>query len=168
MLLGGATAVKLGTERSFWYGATVRSIDVYTDGGCHGNPGPGAWAFVVQATDFTEQSGSELRTTNNRMELQAVIEALRHIVRQDYADRAVNIHTDSQYVRNGITTWIQSWLQNGWKTAARKPVKNQDLWVRLHELDELVHPTWKWVRGHAGNTLNERCDQLVQNEIAQI
>ena len=97
-----------------------------------------------------------------------MIEVLRYVVQQGYGDRTVNIHTDSQYVRNGITTWIQSWLRNGWKTAARKPVKNQDLWVRLHELDELVHPRWKWVRGHSGNILNERCDQLVQGQIAQI
>ena len=146
----------------------MESIEIYTDGGCHGNPGPGAWAFVIQLSDDAEDSGSELQTTNNRMELQAVIEALRYVVRQEYCDRAINVHTDSQYVRNGITTWIRSWLRNGWKTASRKPVKNQDLWMRLHELDQLVHPAWKWVRGHAGNLLNERCDQLVQNEIAQM
>ncbi len=146
----------------------MESIEVYTDGGCHGNPGPGAWAFVIQASDYTERSGGELQTTNNRMELQAVIEVLRYVVQQEYGGRTVNIHTDSQYVRNGITTWIRSWLRNGWKTAARKPVKNQDLWVCLHELDELVHPGWKWVRGHSGNALNERCDQLVQDQIAQI
>ncbi|MBU8912841.1 MAG: ribonuclease HI, partial [Spirochaetales bacterium] len=138
------------------------------DGGCHGNPGPGAWAFVIQLSDDIERSGGELQTTNNRMELQAVIEALLYIVRQECSNRAVNIHTDSQYVRNGITTWIRAWLRNGWKTAARKPVKNQDLWVRLHELDERVQPVWKWVRGHAGNTLNERCDQLVQNQLSQL
>lgn len=146
----------------------MESIEIYTDGGCHGNPGPGAWAFVIQLSDDAEDSGSELQTTNNRMELQAVIEALRYVVRQEYCDRAINVHTDSQYVRNGITTWIRSWLRNGWKTASRKPVKNQDLWMRLHELDQLVHPVWNWVRGHAGNRLNERCDQLVQNEIAQM
>ena len=146
----------------------MESIEIYTDGGCHGNPGPGAWAFVIQLSDDAEDSGSELQTTNNRMELQAVIEALRYVVRQEYCDRAINVHTDSQYVRNGITNWIRSWLRNGWKTASRKPVKNQDLWMRLYELDELVHPVWKWVRGHAGNPLNERCDQLVQNEIAQM
>jgi len=146
----------------------VDNIEAYTDGGCHGNPGPGAWAFVVQAREYAERSGSEFETTNNRMELQAVIELLRYVVRQDHDARAVNVHTDSQYVRNGITTWIRSWLRNGWKTSARKPVKNQDLWVRLHELDQIVHPEWIWVRGHAGNPLNERCDALVQSEIAQI
>ncbi|MEE8441329.1 MAG: ribonuclease HI [Spirochaetia bacterium] len=146
----------------------MKSIEVYTDGGCHGNPGPGAWAFVVRAREHTERFGGEPQTTNNRMELQAVIEALRFIVRQEYGDRTVDVHTDSQYVRNGITTWIRSWMRNGWKTAARKPVKNQSLWVRLHELNELVHPEWTWVRGHAGNALNERCDQLVQSQIAQM
>ena len=144
------------------------SIEAYTDGGCHGNPGPGAWAFVVQGREYAEHSGSEFETTNNRMELQAVIELLRYVVQQGYGACSVNVHTDSQYVRNGITTWIRSWLRNGWKTSARKPVKNQDLWVRLHELDQLVHPEWMWVRGHAGNLLNERCDALVQGEIAQI
>jgi ribonuclease HI len=102
------------------------------------------------------------------MELQAVIEALRFVIQHEWSEWAVGIHTDSQYVRNGITTWIRSWLRNGWRTAAKKPVKNQDLWVRLHELDEIVHPEWHWVRGHAGNELNERCDQLVQLEIAKI
>jgi ribonuclease HI len=146
----------------------VENIEIYTDGGCHGNPGPGAWAFVVRGTGEHEGAGNELNTTNNRMELQAVIEALLFVGRQGVSSPTVRINTDSQYVRNGITTWIRSWLRNGWKTAAKKPVKNQDLWMRLHELDELVHPEWLWVRGHAGNELNERCDQLVQLEIAKI
>lgn len=146
----------------------METIDIYTDGGCHGNPGPGAWAYVVRGSEYIEDTGGENATTNNRMELQAVIESLRYVVRNELAGVTVTIHTDSQYVRNGITVWIQTWLKNGWKTSAKKPVKNQDLWVRLHELNEMVHARWNWVRGHAGDETNERCDQLVQDEIARI
>ena len=144
----------------------MENIEIYTDGGCHGNPGPGAWAFVARMESVVERSGVEAMTTNNRMELQAVIEALREIMNADSRSPSVIIHTDSQYVRNGITAWIRTWVRNGWKTTAKKPVKNQDLWIRLHELDGLVHPEWKWVRGHAGNPLNERCDAMVQAAIA--
>jgi ribonuclease HI len=144
----------------------VEGIEIHTDGGCHGNPGPGAWAFVVGPPVGVERSGSHLSTTNNRMELEAVIEALRFVIDGEFSDSTVRIVTDSQYVRNGITSWITSWLKNGWKTAARKPVKNQDLWIRLHELDSIVQPKWEWVRGHAGIEQNERCDLLVQQQIA--
>ena len=143
----------------------MRSIDIYTDGGCHGNPGPGAWAYVV-ASPPDEASGAEGQTTNNRMELTAVIEALRHA--DQYRGSAVRIHTDSQYVKNGITTWIKTWIRNGWRTASKKPVKNRDLWEILHWLDQQVEPQWHWVKGHAGIDLNERCDQLVQQAISRI
>ena len=113
-------------------------------------------------------SGAEPATTNNRMELQAVIEALRFVARQRDCAASVRIHTDSQYVKNGISDWIHTWIKNGWRTAAKKPVKNQDLWLRLHELNALVRPDWIWVRGHAGDELNERCDALVQDRIAAI
>lgn len=144
----------------------MNDVEIYTDGGCHGNPGPGAWAYVVLAGERVECSGGETLTTNNRMELLAVIEALRYVVESGMEGRAVTIRTDSQYVRNGITTWIQNWLRNGWRTSARKPVKNQDLWTELHEFDTRVAPAWSWVRGHSGNPTNERCDELVQMEIA--
>ena len=147
----------------------VQQIDVFTDGGCHGNPGPGGWAYVIEADgQRLEASGGEPNTTNNRMELEAVIQALRAVAQRSEAPRLVTVHTDSQYVKNGITTWIRTWMKNGWKTAAKKPVKNQDRWVRLHELESLVRPAWKWVRGHAGNELNERCDELVQDAIARL
>ena len=139
------------------------SIVIYTDGGCIGNPGPGAWAFVVDLpTGIFEQSGYSPDTTNNRMELCAVIEALRYVSRslpaQDYV-----LHTDSQYVQKGISEWIHTWKRKNWKTASKKPVKNQDLWVELDGLNEALHPQWRWVRGHAGVPLNERCDALVQS-----
>jgi ribonuclease HI len=147
----------------------VQKIDVYTDGGCHGNPGPGAWAYVIRINgDITEGSGSDRETTNNRMELEAVIRALGVVVDQHGSQTDVTVHTDSQYVRNGIMSWIATWMRNGWMTSARKPVKNQDRWVRLHELSELVKPRWEWVRGHAGDALNERCDALVQQAIGRL
>ena len=147
----------------------MHHIDVFTDGGCHGNPGPGGWAYVIETDgQRDEASGGEPDTTNNRMELEAVIQALRAVAQRGDEPRTVTVHTDSQYVRNGITTWIRTWMRNGWKTAAKKPVKNQDRWIRLHELESLVGPEWKWVRGHAGNELNERCDELVQQAIARL
>lgn len=123
---------------------------------------------MVAGDSQIRQSGGAAQTTNNRMELQAVIEALRHVAGLPAEDRRVTMHTDSQYVKNGITTWIHSWLKNGWRTTAKKPVKNQDLWIRLHELDSFINPTWEWVRGHSGNDLNEQCDLMVQQEIARI
>ncbi len=151
----------------------VQRVDIYTDGGCHGNPGPGAWAYVIRPVgtgnaELREDAGHDPETTNNRMELEAVIRALRAVT-DDYGPQVdVTVHTDSQYVRNGITTWISTWMKNGWRTSARKPVKNQDRWVRLHELTLLVKPRWVWVQGHSGNELNERCDRLVQQEIARL
>ncbi len=151
-------------------------VRVHTDGGCHGNPGPGAWAYVVElGSDTVEGAGYDAATTNNRMELTAVIEALGYIrSRFRGTDKAestplpeVEIHTDSRYVQQGITSWIESWERNGWKTSAKKPVKNQELWRRLRELQLEMKPRWSWVRGHAGNPLNERCDELVQIAIAQ-
>ena len=142
---------------------------MYTDGGCHGNPGPGAWAYVIRINgDITEGSGSDRETTNNRMELEAVIRALGVVVDRHGSQTDVTVHTDSQYVRNGIMSWIATWMRNGWMTSARKPVKNQDRWIRLHELSELVKPRWEWVRGHAGDALNERCDALVQQAIGRL
>ncbi len=154
-------------------GCAVQRIDVYTDGGCHGNPGPGAWAYVVRAVagseaTFREDAGGDPQTTNNRMELEAVIRALRAVAEHFGTQGDVTVHTDSQYVRNGITSWIATWMRNGWMTSARKPVKNQDRWIRLHELAVLVNPRWEWVKGHSGDELNERCDSLVQAQIARL
>ncbi len=147
----------------------MQTIEVYTDGGCHGNPGPGGWAFVVVAENGNvERSGAEPETTNNRMELTAVIEALQFCSAHFSSTAGIRLHTDSQYVRNGITDWIERWRLNGWRTAAKKAVKNQDLWRRLDELNTALSPAWSWVRGHAGDPLNERCDELVQQAIATL
>lgn len=145
----------------------MAELHAYTDGGCWGNPGPGGWAWVVKAEGGDlEKSSFDPATTNNRMELSAVISVLEWASTQE-GDARMVIHTDSQYVKNGITQWIHSWLKNSWKTASKDPVKNKDLWIRLHELDRAVRPEWKWVKGHAGHPENERCDQLVQEAIGR-
>ncbi|MCL1902145.1 MAG: ribonuclease HI [Alphaproteobacteria bacterium] len=133
-------------------------IKIWTDGSCLGNPGPGGWAFI--ATDgakTVERSGGENPTTNNRMELMAVIRALSII-----KNREVEIHTDSQYVKNGMQTWMKNWKRNNWRTADKKPVKNQDLWQKLDELAAEFKIEWVWVRGHDGNPMNERADELAR------
>ena len=148
---------------------------IYTDGGCSGNPGPGGWGFVVvdgatRANSGAEtiRSGGEALTTNNRMELTAVIEALRLVLATPvWAVLPVSVYTDSQYVQKGITQWISGWKRNGWRTAAKEPVKNQDLWIILDELAAKLNPRWVWVKGHAGVHYNEICDQLTQDEIAK-
>jgi ribonuclease HI len=144
-----------------------QTIEVWTDGGCQGNPGPGGWAFVMRGPDgVLERSGYDAQTTNNRMELTAVREALQEISRHDgWKSLSVSLSTDSQYVQKGITEWIHTWQSNGWKTTARKPVKNDDLWRSLVELSAGMTISWLWVLGHAGNELNERCDTLVQQAI---
>jgi ribonuclease HI len=155
---------------SAYYTLMQKEIEIYTDGGCWGNPGPGGWAYRIHLDGETlEGNGGDAATTNNRMELTAVIEALR-LVRKDesLAKRPVVVHTDSQYVKNGISSWIETWSRNGWKTAARKPVKNQDLWVILKELRDSLGIRWLWVKGHAGNPDNERCDALVQEAVASV
>lgn len=148
---------------------------IYSDGGCSGNPGPGGWGFVIvdgeaKVGSGTEiiRSGGEKMTTNNRMELTAVIEALTLVsATAEWASWPVSVYTDSQYVQKGITQWIAGWKRNGWRTASKEPVKNQDLWVRLDELAAKIGPRWVWVKGHAGIHYNEVCDQLTQDEIAK-
>ena len=146
-----------------------KTIEIYTDGGCSGNPGPGGWAYVLITENGTliTNSGSTLLTTNNKMELSAVIEALKS-VSLNPAKTPLNliVHTDSQYVKNGITTWIHNWIRNGWRTAAKKSVKNKEFWVELQQLANNLKIEWKWVKGHAGIEHNELCDALVQKEIA--
>lgn len=146
----------------------MEEIKIYTDGGCSGNPGPGGWAYIIlngTAEDFA--SGGERDTTNNRMELMAVISALEKIVQMGVpADRGIRLYTDSQYVRNGISQWIKNWVRNGWKTASGQPVKNRDLWEALLELEKRLSVDWNWVKGHSGDLHNEFCDDLVQKEIA--
>ncbi|MDU8943981.1 ribonuclease HI [Ovoidimarina sediminis] len=140
----------------------------FTDGACSGNPGPGGWGVLLQARDGDtilrerELSGGEAETTNNRMELLAAITALETLERA----AAVTIITDSTYVKNGVTGWIYSWKKNGWRTAARKPVKNEDLWRRLDAAQERHRVTWEWVKGHAGHPENERADELARAGMA--
>ncbi len=143
------------------------NIVVYTDGGCSGNPGPGGWGCVIlEGEKETQLSGGEKMTTNNRMELTAAIKALDYIVQNDnLKNKLIFVYSDSQYVKNGITQWIQKWKQNGWKTANKKPVLNQDLWLNLDKLYNSLQIEWKWVKGHAGIKYNEVCDQLCQTEM---
>jgi ribonuclease HI len=132
-------------------------VTIYTDGGCKPNPGKGGWAAVLIFGDHEKPIyGYQLNTTNNRMELTAAVRSLATLK----TSCEVTFHIDSQYVKNGITSWIHNWMRNGWKTAAKKPVENQDLWMQLHELTQMHTIHWKWVRGHAGNQYNERVDQL--------
>jgi ribonuclease HI len=137
-------------------------VDIYTDGACRGNPGPGGWAALLSTGGREkEMSGAQLQTTNNRMELQAVIEALQALKRPVQ----VRLYTDSQYVRRGILEWLPQWKARGWKTADRKPVKNQDLWQLLETAAARHRIEWHWVPGHAGIPGNERCDTLANAAI---
>jgi len=139
------------------------TIQIYTDGGCSGNPGPGAWAYIIiDGENRLQDSGSAPATTNNRMELRAVIEALKRIGGEAAAGgRELEIYTDSRYVQQGISDWILRWEQNGWRTRAKKPVKNRELWQELRSLSRDLKVTWHWLAGHAGHCLNEECDRLV-------
>jgi len=142
----------------------MSEIRIYTDGGCQGNPGPGGWAYVAVRGDelIHQDSGSLHQTTNNQMELTAVTRALQWA--QAQGQENAEIHTDSQYVKNGITTWIHNWMKNGWKTASKAPVKNKEYWMALHEVNQALKVSWHWVKGHAGHQWNELCDQLVKKQ----
>jgi len=143
----------------------MASIKIYTDGACSGNPGPGGWAAVIKSeAKTTEISGGEALTTNNRMELRAVIEALKLLD----SNQNLKITTDSTYVKNGITAWIYKWQRNNWRTANKKEVKNKDLWQSLWNYSQKHSIEWQWVRGHSGHLENERCDQLARDEIKKL
>lgn len=138
-------------------------VEIYTDGACSGNPGPGGWgALMLYKGEEKEISGGEFDTTNNRMEMLAAIMALKALKRSV----PVRIHTDSKYLMDGITKWIQKWRANGWRTAARKPVKNADLWQELEVLLEDHDVEWAWVKGHSGHPENERADALANQGMA--
>lgn len=138
-------------------------IHIFTDGACKGNPGPGGWGALLKWNGHEKEIfGGEAQTTNNRMELRAVIEALSTLKRT--AD--VRLHTDSKYVHDGITSWIHNWKKRGWKTADRKPVKNVDLWQQLDVLTQQHNITWHWVKAHAGHDGNERADSLANRGVA--
>ena len=139
-------------------------VNLYTDGACKGNPGPGGWGVVIikNGMPVDEIYGGELNTTNNRMELLAVIHGLNKIEEGE----TVRVNTDSMYVKNGITSWINKWVENGWKTAAKKDVANKDLWVKLQTIVEVRRVTWNWVRGHSGDAGNERADFLANKGVS--
>jgi len=149
------------------------NMEIYTDGACSGNPGKGGWAYIIlnreDKTELSRASGAEKLTTNNRMELTAVIKALQK-AEAEYAgaETAVSVHTDSQYVQQGISSWIIKWKKNDWKTAAKQPVKNKDLWLELDTLNARLRPEWFWVKGHAGNKYNEECDRLAVKALSEI
>lgn len=139
-------------------------VDIFTDGACSGNPGPGGWGAVMRYRDSERELwGGERRTTNNRMELMAAIQALEALKRPV----KVRLYTDSQYLRDGITGWIRKWKENGWRTAGKNPVKNRDLWQRLDAAIARHEIEWHWVRGHAGHTENERADALARRGIRE-
>ncbi len=143
----------------------MTELYAYTDGACSGNPGPGGWGVLLQAKDGEtvikerELFGGEAETTNNRMELLAAISALEALGRPS----AITVITDSAYVKNGVTGWIHGWKRNGWKTSAKKPVKNVDLWQRLDDAQSRHGVSWEWVKGHAGHPENERADELARH-----
>ena len=143
----------------------MRNVEIYTDGACRGNPGPGGWGALLRYGGVErELYGGEPDTTNNRMELQAAIQGLKALTRPCRVD----LTTDSEYVRNGITRWLDGWKQKGWKTAAKKPVKNADLWLVLDEENQRHEVSWHWVKGHSGHEENERADQLANRGIDEL
>ena len=142
-----------------------KTVSLYTDGACKGNPGKGGWGVLMRyGSHEKELFGGEAHTTNNRMELTAIIQGLAALKRPC----AVVIYTDSQYVKNGMEQWIHSWKKNGWKTASKQPVKNEDLWQQLDRLAAQHQIQWQWVRGHAGHTENERADALANQGVASV
>jgi len=143
----------------------LNHVEIYTDGACRGNPGPGGWGALLRYGGVErELCGGEPDTTNNRMELQAAIEGLKALTRPCQVD----LTTDSEYVRNGITRWLEGWKKKGWKTSARKPVKNADLWLALDEENQRHEVSWHWVKGHSGHRENERADQLANRGIDEL
>jgi ribonuclease HI len=142
----------------------LKKVEIFTDGACRGNPGPGGWGALLRyGTVERELCGGEAHTTNNRMELLAAIEGLKALSRPC----SVELTTDSEYVRNGITSWLASWKQKGWKTAGRKPVKNVDLWQELDLQNQRHAVNWHWIKGHSGHRENERADQLANRGLEQ-
>ena len=143
----------------------MKQVEAFTDGACSGNPGPGGWGVLLRHEgNERELYGGEAETTNNRMELLAAIEALSALKQPCH----VQLTTDSTYVRDGITKWLQNWKNNGWKTAAKKPVKNQDLWMRLDEQTVRHRVEWRWVKGHSGHPENERADALANRGLKEL
>ena len=143
----------------------MKKVTIHSDGACHGNPGPGGWAALLNYSQhIRELSGGVAATTNNRMELQAAIEALSALKEPC----EVEFYTDSEYVKNGVSAWLSNWKRNGWRTKSKKPVKNDDLWRALDSHVSKHQVKWHWLKGHAGHAGNERCDQLATAEIAKV
>lgn len=143
----------------------MKKVVIHSDGGCHGNPGPGGWAAILEYGQHKrELSGGVPATTNNRMELQAAIEALSALKEPC----EVEFYTDSEYVKNGVSGWLSNWKRNGWRTKSKKPVKNEDQWRALDTCVSKHQVSWRWLKGHAGHAGNERCDQLANAEIEKI
>ena len=142
-----------------------KKVDIYTDGACSGNPGPGGWGVLIEIdNENIELSGGDRETTNNRMELMAAIKALEEIDK----DYEITLYTDSNYVKDGITSWISNWKKNNWKTASKKDVKNKELWMRLDEAIKDKNISWVWVKGHAGNAGNEQADYLARSALENL
>ena len=145
--------------------ANVNHVEIHTDGACKGNPGPGGWGVLLRSGDSVKELfGGEMDTTNNRMELMAVIRALQALKRACN----VKVYTDSVYVQKGMTEWIEGWKKRGWRTADKKPVKNDDLWQELDSIAQQHQIEWLWVKGHAGDAGNERADALANQGVAQV
>tara|TARA_B100000676_G_C18041713_1_gene825334 strand:+ start:1586 stop:2020 length:435 start_codon:yes stop_codon:yes gene_type:complete len=142
-----------------------KKVDIYTDGACSGNPGPGGWGVLIEIdNENIKLSGGDRETTNNRMELMAAIKALEEIDK----DYEITLYTDSNYVKDGITSWISNWKKNNWKTASKKDVKNKELWIRLDEAIKDKNISWVWVKGHAGNAGNEQADYLARSALEKL
>ncbi len=143
-------------------GSSTKVVEIFTDGACSGNPGPGGYGSLLKYGEVIKEiSGCQRQTTNNRMEMMAVIEALRHLKRPC----KIIVTTDSQYVMKGMTLWIQGWIKKNWKTSQKKPVLNKDLWEEMLQLSRPHEIQWKWVKGHRGHTENERCDALAREAL---
>ena len=142
------------------------SIKVYTDGACKGNPGPGGWgAYIIHGSDEIELFDGNPNTTNNQMEMQAAIEALKYLKEEN---QPIDLYTDSNYLRQGITEWIFNWKKNNWRTASKKPVANKDLWIEISDLSSVMAVNWHWVKGHDGDPGNERADHLANRGVDNV